>query len=59
MLPRVLLHVIEASRPINATIHPRTRGHFHVHDVPNIVSVIAHVQYVRLTQPTQVVRLSS
>ena len=56
VLPGVLLHVIEASRPVDAAIHVRIRRAA-VNDVKNFFSLISHVEHVRIADLPQIMRL--
>jgi hypothetical protein len=45
VLPSVLLHVIEASRPVDATENVRTVGAA-IDDMNNFVSIVAYVEHI-------------
>jgi len=47
VLPGVLLHVIEAPRPVDAAIYLGSRG-ASVNDVKDILAFVAHVENVRI-----------
>ena len=58
MLAGVLLHVIEAARPLDATFD-RARGEFLVDDVDDVVVLIADVEDIGLSEEADVVRLAA
>ena len=58
MLPGVLLHVIEAPRPMDAAVYVRTRW-LAIDYVQNLVAFIAHVENICIADFTQIVRLST
>jgi hypothetical protein len=45
VLPSVLLHVIEASRPVDATENVRTVGAA-IDDMNNFVAIVAYVEHI-------------
>jgi hypothetical protein len=56
MLPRVLLHMIEAARPFNATVH-RPPAKFAVNDMQNFLAVVPDIQHVGFAKTPQIMRL--
>jgi hypothetical protein len=58
MLSSMLLHMIEAARPIH-TAFDRSHTKFLVNNVRNLLAIILHVQNVRFAQPAQIVGLSA
>ena len=58
MLAGVLLHVIEAPRPMDAAVYVRTRW-LAIDYVQNLVAFIAHVDNICIADFTQIVRLST
>ena len=58
MLPSVLLHMIETALPIDRSLH-FSEAQFTVHEVQYQIVLIAHVQYLGLTDATEIVGLPS
>jgi len=56
VLPGVLLHVIEASGPVDAAIHVRIRG-VSVNDVKDLFAFVAHIQNIRVADFPQIMWL--
>src|SRR5580704_8147125 len=58
MLSRVLLHVIEAPYPIDASLH-RAQIDLPVNDVYDFLRVVADIENIRITKFPQVMRLAA
>jgi hypothetical protein len=58
MLAGVLLHVIEAARPVDATKDVRTAG-APVNYVNNFLTIVADIENIRIPDFPQVVRLAT
>src|SRR5688500_12018033 len=60
MLPGVLLHVIESTRPIDRALHGRTDGEAHVDQVGDLaVFAIEYLEHTRRTNRASVERLTT
>src|SRR5208282_2639320 len=58
VLSRMLLHMIEAARPMDAAEDVRTTGAL-VHDVNDFVAIVADVEYIRVSDFSQIMGLAS
>jgi hypothetical protein len=58
VLASVLLHVIEAARPVDAAVHVRIQW-LAIDQVQNLIAFIAHVEDVGIPDFAQIVGLAS
>lgn len=58
MLSRVLLHVIESARPVDATENVRA-ARVPVYDMNNLIAIVAYVEHIRVANFSQVIWLAT